>query len=399
MTRPLDGLLVITIEQAIAAPYCTRQLADLGARVIKIERSDSGDFARAYDTRARGLSSHFVWVNRSKESLALDLKDKQDINVVHRLVSIADVFVQNLAPGAAERLGLGCEVLRQANPSLITCGISGYGQSGLWSDRKAYDLLIQAEAGFLSVTGTETEPAKAGISIADIAAGTAAFNGILAALIRRNRTQLGDHVEVSMLEAMAEWMGHPMYYAMDDAAGPQRTGASHASIFPYGVFDTEDGSVLFGIQNDREWANFAQAVLRRPDLAERADLKGNAGRFKKKTELRALIDAMLSTLSTSEVMSRLEEARIATAQVNDMKGLWQHPQLKGRGRWVSIDTPVGPMPALKPLSGRGWEPRMDAVPKLGEHTQKILAELGIATQVTTAPFVPDHPPRAKTEEI
>lgn len=375
--RPLEGIVVVTLEQAVAAPFCTRQLADLGARVVKVERPDGGDFARAYDTRARGLSSHFVWTNRSKESLALDLKQESSIAVLRRLIAKADVLVQNLAPGAAARLGLGGAALRTLHPRLITCDISGYGTGGPWQDRKAYDLLIQAEAGFLSVTGTVETPSKAGISIADIAAGTTAFQAILAALLRRDRTGQGDHIDISMLEAMAEWMGHPIYYAMDGAAPPQRTGASHASIFPYGIYTTADGSVLFGVQNDREWAAFARVVVERPELAEDARLSGNAGRFCHRAELQSIIQPALASLPTEEAMRRLEQAGIATAHVNDMAGLWGHVQLAARSRWCVVETPAGPMPALKPVSGDGWQPRMDPVPRLGEHNEQILAELGL----------------------
>lgn len=375
MTRPLDGLLVVSLEQAIAAPYCTRQLADLGARVIKVERPDGGDFARAYDGRARGMSSHFAWTNRSKESLTLDLKRADDRAVLLRLAAKADVFVQNLAPGAADRLGLHHATLRAADPRLITCSISGYGSGGPYQDRKAYDLLIQAEAGFLSVTGTPEQMAKAGISVADIAAGTMAYQGILAALLQRGRTGTGDHVEVSMLEAMAEWMGFPMYFATDGASPPPRAGAGHATIFPYGPFATADGTVLFGLQNDREWAAFATTVLERPDLAEDPRLAGNDGRARNRAELQVAIDAVLSRLTTAEAIGRLERAGIGMAQVNDMAGLWHHPQLAARGRWTTVATPLGPIPALKPVGG-GWEPRMDPVPALGEHTAAILAELG-----------------------
>jgi itaconate CoA-transferase len=375
MVRPLDGILVVSIEQAIAAPYCTRQLADLGARVIKVERPDGGDFARSYDTRARGLSSHFVWTNRSKESLALDLKQARDVDIVRRLIARADVFVQNLAPGAAGRLGLASSELRGDNPKLITCAISGYGPEGPWRHRKAYDLLIQAEAGFLSVTGTPDAVAKAGISVADIAAGTMAYQGILAALIQRGRTGKGDHIEVSMLEAMAEWMGFPMYYAMDGQTPPPRAGAGHATIFPYGPFRTADGTILFGLQNDREWAAFAETVLERPELADDPRFKGNTARAAHRAEIQAAIDDCLSALSTSDAIARLEKAGIATAQVNDMAALWAHPQLAAGKRWASIETPAGPMPALTPLSGESWEPRLDPVPALGEHNAKILAEL------------------------
>ncbi|RST85092.1 CoA transferase [Aquibium carbonis] len=380
MTRPLDGLLVVSLEQAVAAPYCTRQLADLGARVIKVERPDGGDFARAYDGRARGLSSHFVWTNRSKESLALDLKQDAERDVLLRLVDRADVFVQNLAPGAAERMGLDPETLRKRWPRLITCSISGYGKGGPYEARKAYDLLIQAEAGFLSVTGTPDQTAKAGISVADIAAGAMAFQGILAALLQRARTGTGDHIEISMLEAMAEWMGFPMYFATDGATPPQRAGAGHATIFPYGPFETSDGTVLFGLQNDREWASFATIVLDRPDLATDGRFMGNDGRAAHRAELQAAIDAVLSRLTAAEAIERLERAGIGMARVNDMAGLWNHPQLAARGRWTSVETPTGPLPALRPIGG-GWEPRMDAVPALGQHSAAILAELGIGADV------------------
>ena len=378
MSRPLDGVLVVSLEQAIAAPYCTRQLADLGARVIKVERPDGGDFARAYDTRARGLSSHFVWTNRSKESLALDLKRPDALDIVNRLIGRADIFVQNLAPGAAERLGLASTTLRTAYPRLITCAISGYGKDGPWAARKAYDLLIQAEAGFLSVTGMADEVAKAGISIADIAAGTMAFQGILAALIQRGRTGEGDHIEVSMLEAMAEWMGYPMYYALDGAEPPPRAGAGHAAIFPYGPYRTADGTILFGLQNDREWAAFARVVLERPELATDARFKGNAGRAAHRDEVQAAIESCFSRLPTATVVARLDAAGIGTARVNDMAALWAHPQLAARERWGQVATPAGALPALKPITGEGWEARLDPVPALGEHNAKILAELGLA---------------------
>jgi itaconate CoA-transferase len=380
MTRPLDGLLVVSLEQAIAAPYCTRQLADLGARVIKVERPDGGDFARAYDGRARGLSSHFVWTNRSKESLALDLKRNAERAVLLKLLARADVFVQNLAPGAAERMGLDPETLRTLQPRLITCSISGYGKGGPYEARKAYDLLIQAEAGFLSVTGTPDQTAKAGISVADIAAGTMAYQGILAALLQRGRSGKGDHVEISMLEAMAEWMGFPMYFASDGAPPPQRAGAGHATIFPYGPFETSDGMVLFGLQNDREWVSFATTVLERPDLAADRRFAGNDGRAAHRNELQTAIDAVLSRLTAAQAIERLERAGIGMARVNDMAGLWNHPQLAARDRWTTVETPTGPLPALKPIGG-SWEPRMDAVPALGQHTAAILAELGIGDDV------------------
>jgi itaconate CoA-transferase len=378
MSRPLDGLLVVSLEQAIAAPYCTRLLADQGARVIKVERPDGGDFARAYDTRARGLASHFVWTSRSKESLVLDLKDSEAIAALRAIIARADVFVQNLAPGAVERLGLDPAELRQVNPRLITCSISGYGSGGPDEQRKAYDLLIQAEAGFLSVTGTKDQMAKAGISIADIAAGVTAYHSILAALIHRGTTGIGDHIEVSMLEAMAEWMGFPMYFALDGAGPPPRSGAGHATIYPYGPYDTADGGVFFGLQNDREWAAFAGTVLERPDLAGDPRFRGNSGRAGNRDFLEPVITGILSTLSTGEAVARLEKAGIGTARVSDMAALWDHPQLAARGRWREFGSPVGPLPALKPVSGEGWEPRLDPVPALGEHTAAILSEFGLS---------------------
>jgi len=377
MSRPLDGLLVVSLEQAIAAPYCTRLMADQGARVIKVERPDGGDFARAYDTRTRGLASHFVWTNRSKESLALDLKDGVAIEALRRIIARADVVVQNLAPGAVERLGLGPAELRLAHPRLVTCSISGYGGGGPFEGRKAYDLLIQAEAGFLSVTGTKDQMAKAGISIADIAAGVTAYHSILAALIHLDKTGKGDHIEISMLEATAEWMGFPMYFAFEGATPPSRNGAGHATIYPYGPYDTADGSVFFGLQNDREWTAFAEVVLQRPDLAADHRFKGNAGRANHRDVLEPILAGVLSALSTEEAIARLERAGIGTARVNDMAALWAHPQLAARDRWREFGSPAGPLPGLKPASGANWEPRFDPVPALGEHTDAILTEFGV----------------------
>ncbi len=383
MSRPLDGLLVVSLEQAIAAPYCTRHLADQGARVIKVERPDGGDFARAYDTRARGLASHFVWTNRSKESLALDLKQPSAITALKRILQKADVFVQNLAPGAAERLGLGQEELRAANPRLVTCSISGYGAGGPYENSKAYDLLIQAEAGFLSITGTEQHMAKAGISIADIPAGVPAYHATRAALLNRVKTGTGATIEVSMLEAMAEWMGFPMYYAMDGASPPKRSGANHATIYPYGPYTTADGTVFLGLQNDREWAAFAEVVLERADLASDKRFAGNSGRANHREMLEPIITGVLSQLSSADAIARLERAGIATARVNDMAALWAHPQLAARGRWQEFGSPVGPLPGLRPVTGQAWEPRFDAVPAVGEHTDSILAEFDIDTGKTS----------------
>lgn len=374
--RPLEGITVVSLEHAIAAPFATRQLADLGARVIKVERPESGDFARAYDERVGGLSSHFVWCNRSKESLALDLKSPQGMAVLSRLIDKADVLVQNLAPGASQRMGLDFATLHDAHPRLIVCDISGYGQDGPHRDRKAYDLLIQSESGFLSVTGTPDEPAKAGCSIADIAAGMYAYTNILAALIERGRTGKGRHIDVSMLEAMAEWMSFPMYYAYDGAPQAPRVGASHATIYPYGPFRTADGEVMLGIQNEREWAAFCTIVLEQPDLAADPRFSSTSRRSENRAALAAIITAAFGDLARAKVLDRLDAAKIANASVNDMAGLWAHPQLAARGRWVDVSSPIGPIPALLP-PGRP-DARMDAIPALGEHTDAILAELGLA---------------------
>jgi len=381
MTGPLENMLVVSIEQAIAAPYCSRLLADLGARVIKVERPDGGDFARKYDQRARGLSSHFVWTNRSKESLALDLKDEAAITAIKKLLAKADIFIQNLAPGAAVRLGLGHEQLQEDFPALITCSISGYGDGGPDGARKAYDLLIQAEAGLLSVTGSASEPAKCGISVADISAGTTACNAILAAVINRAKTGKGDYIEVSMLEAMAEWMGFPMYFSIDGAEPPARTSAGHATIFPYGPYDTADGTVMLGLQNNREWKAFCCSVLLNDQLAEDERLQGNDGRFAHREEINAHINNVFQQLSTTEAITRLEKAGIGTGSVNTMHDLWNHKQLKARHRWQDIETPNGSLPALKPVSGNTWQPKMDPVPALGEHTQTILKELQLDKDV------------------
>ena len=380
--RPLEGITVVSLEHAIAAPFCTRQLADLGARVIKIERPGVGDFARAYDTRVHGQASHFVWTNRSKESLTLDLKHAAAPDVLGKLLAQADVLVQNLAPGAAARLGLSYEALRAQHPALIVCDISGYGDDpqrpGPYRDKKAYDLLIQSEAGFLSITGTPDEPAKAGCSIADIAAGMYAYSNILAALIRRGKTGQGCRIDVSMLESMVEWMSYPMYYAFDGAAPPPRAGAAHATIYPYGPFRAGDGrTVMLGLQNEREWQLFCAKVLKRPELAADARFDANAKRVANKPALQAVIDEVLAGLSGEQVLARLDDAQIANASVNTMADVWAHAQLAARERWVSVATPGGPMPALKPPGMPAeFDARMDAVPALGAQTDAILAELG-----------------------
>lgn len=375
---PLQDITVITLEHAIAAPFCTRQLADLGARVIKIERPGSGDFARGYDERVRGLSSHFVWVNRSKESLALDIKQPAAADILQQLLAKADVLVQNLAPGAAARLGLSFESLHERFPGLIVCDISGYGDDGPYRDKKAYDLLIQSESGFLSVTGTGDEPAKAGCSIADIAAGMHAYSSILAAIIRRGKTGEGSRIDVSMLESMAEWMSYPMYYSFDGAPPPVRSGASHATIYPYGPFTAGDGkTVILGLQNEREWQVFCEQVLRQPGLATDPRFVSNSGRSAARKKLRALILEAFAPLTIDEVVARLDEAKIANAHMNDMADLWRHPQLRARNRWVDVESPAGTLPALLPPGiASADEARMDAIPALGQHTESILAELG-----------------------
>jgi len=381
--RPLDGITVVSLEHAIAAPFCTRSLADLGARVIKVERAGEGDFARHYDHRVAGLSSHFVWVNRSKESLAIDLKTPFARAVMDRLVAKADVFVQNLAPGAASRLGLGAAELHERHPRLIVCDISGYGNDGPYRDRKAYDLLIQAEAGFLSVTGTPEDPAKAGSSIADIAAGMYAYSSILSALILRDRTGHGSHIDVSMLESLAEWMGYPLYYAFAGADPPPRMGAAHATIFPYGPFLAGDGrTVMLGLQNEREWQAFCATVLEEPALATDARFASNALRNANREELRAIILERFSRLTGAEVRARLDAAQIANADVNTMHDVWGHPQLAARNRWTRVHSPAGELPALKPPAVNDqFDYRLDPIPGVGEHNAAILRELGFDESV------------------
>jgi itaconate CoA-transferase len=376
--RPLDGILVVSLEHAIAAPFCTRQLAELGARVIKIERPGVGDFARAYDQRVRGMASHFVWTNRSKQSLTLDVKQPRAQEVLRALIGRADVLVQNLAPGAAKRLGLAASALRPLHPRLVLCDISGYGADGPYRDKKAYDLLIQSEAGFLSVTGTPAEPAKAGCSIADIAAGMYAYTGILAALLQRQRTGQGSHIEVSMLEALAEWMSYPLYYAFEGASAPDRTGAAHATIYPYGPFAAGDGKiVMLGLQNEREWEAFCTSVLHRPELVADPRFLANAQRHTNRSALQAIIVETFRTLTAAEVVALLDAAQIANARVNTMAELWAHPQLAARGRWATVDSPVGPLPALHPPgTSDAFDARMEGIPGLGEHTDAILRELG-----------------------
>jgi itaconate CoA-transferase len=381
--RPLTGITVVTLEHAIAAPFATRQLADLGARVIKIERPGVGDFARGYDERVRGLASNFVWTNRSKESLTLDVKHPDAREILMRLVlEHADVVVQNLAPGAAARLGLSYDALSARKPELVVCDISGYGEDGPYRDKKAYDLLIQSESGFVSTTGTADAPAKAGASIADIAAGMYAYSSILAALMHRQRTGRGQHIDISMLESLVEWMSYPLYYAMDGAEPPARTGASHATIYPYGPFPAGDGKVvMLGLQNEREWAAFCAKVLLRPELAADERFASNSRRSAARDALRAIIVEAFAALTAEQVLARLDDAQIANAQVNTMHDVWKHPQLSARNRWRDVDTPAGKVPALLPPgSWEEGEPRMDAVPALGQHTDAILASLGYTAE-------------------
>lgn len=376
--RPLDDITVVTLEHAIAAPFCTRQLADLGARVIKVERPGGGDFARSYDERVLGLASHFVWCNRSKESLTLDVKRPEARGILAQLLERADVLVQNLAPGAAARLGLSYDALRAKHPRLIVCDISGYGADGPYRDKKAYDLLIQSESGFVSITGTPAEPCKAGSSIADIAAGMYAYTNILAALMQRSRTGRGCHIDVSMLESMVEWMNYPLYYSFGGAPPPPRAAAAHATIFPYGPFPTGDGnSVMLAVQNEREWSAFCHQVLKTPELADDARFASNSKRVGARDFLRSVIVEAFSALTAPQAVQRLDQAQIANACVNEMQQVWRHPQLRARGRWTEVVTPAGPIPALLPPGASdAFAPRMDAVPALGQHTRSILAELG-----------------------
>ena len=380
--QPLKGITVVTLEHAIAAPFATRQLADMGARVIKIERPGVGDFARGYDERVRGLASHFVWTNRSKESLTLDVKHAEAQKILMRLIlEDADVVVQNLAPGAAGRLGLSYAALSKQKPGIILCDISGYGSDGPYRDKKAYDLLIQSESGLVSVTGTPETPSKAGNSIADIAAGMYAYSNIMAALMHRQQTGQGQCIDVSMLESLAEWMSYPLYYAYDGADAPARTGASHATIFPYGPFPAGDGKiVMLGLQNEREWKIFCDKVLLQPNLAADERFSSNAKRSGQRELLTGLIVQAFASMTALQLADRLESAGIANAQVNSMHEVWDHPQLKARDRWREVETPAGLVPALLPPGS--WQhgpPRMDAVPALGQHTDGILTLQGYST--------------------
>jgi itaconate CoA-transferase len=378
LLRPLNGITVIALEHAISGPFCTRQLADLGARVIKIERPGVGDFARGYDERVRGLSSQFIWCNRSKESLTLDVKHPEARNILSKLLANADVLVQNLAPGAAARLGLSHDTLREKHPRLIVCDISGYGSDGPYRDKKAYDLLIQSESGFLSITGTPEQPVKAGISIADISAGMYAYSNILAALIQRARTGEGCRIDVSLLETMGEWMSYALLYAFEGAPPPQRTGAAHAVIAPYGPFCAGDGSiVMLGLQNEREWKIFCERVLESPELIDDHRFSSNSKRTAARGELTSIIEDAFSNLTAPQVVQRLDAAGIANARVNTIPEVQSHPQLAARKRWSEVATSAGKVPVLiPPGASADSNPRMDPVPALGAHTEAILRELG-----------------------
>ena len=375
---PLEGITVVSLEQAVAAPFATRQLADLGARVVKVERPGTGDFARSYDTVVNGLSSHFVWLNRSKESLTLDLKKEGACEILRRLLERTDVFVQNLAPGAAGRLGFGAEELRESHPGLVVCGVSGYGSSGPYRDKKAYDLLVQCEAGLVSVTGTPETPSKAGIAVADIAAGMHAYSTILAALLRRERTGEGAVIEVSLFEALAEWMGFPAYFTLYGDEEPPRSGARHASIAPYGPFACGDGeTVFFGIQNEREWERFCGSVLGRPEMATDELFEDNSGRVENREALDEEIGRAFGGLTAEEAVARLEGAGIANARLRSVQSFLDHPQLEARDRWREVGSPAVPLRALLPPAAiSGAEPVMAPIPAVGEHTAAILSELG-----------------------
>ncbi len=384
--RPLEHITVVSIEQAVAAPFATRQLADLGARVIKIERPGEGDFARAYDSSVNGLSSYFVWLNRSKESLTLNLKRPEAASVIERLLDRADVFVQNLAPGASDRLGTRSDLIRQRHPALVVCEISGYGSSGPFADRKAYDLLVQAEAGLVSITGTPDAPSKAGVSIADIAAGMYAYSGILTALLARTRTGAGTLVEVSLFDALAEWMSAPAYYTAYGGSPPRRSGAHHASIAPYGPFRARGGETIFlAVQNAREWARFCSDVLGWPGLADEERFQTNTRRVENREALHLAIESSLGTLPADEIERRLDRAAIAHARMNDVADFVTHPQLVERDGWTDVGTPAGPVRALRPPARlAGVTPAMAPVPALGQHTQSILEDIGVDRQTIAA---------------
>ncbi|MGV9798621.1 CaiB/BaiF CoA transferase family protein [Mycobacterium sp. NPDC003449] len=374
---PLRDITVLSLEHAVAAPFATRQLADLGARVIKVERVGSGDFARQYDDSVNGQSSYFVWLNRSKESIAIDVKSERGYQVLHDLADRADVVVQNLGPGAAERLGLSADALRARDPRKIVVSVTGWGSTGPWAERKAYDLLVQCETGLVSLTGTPDEVAKVGVSIADIAAGMYAFSGTMAALYRRAVTGEGATIEVSLFEALAEWVGQPAYFTAGAGRQPGRFGAQHATIAPYGPFDAGDGhTILIAIQNEPEWSRFCTVVLGRPDVAEDPRFASGTLRVAHRAEVNATITEAFAALTSTELEDRLSTARIAFAGVNTVEEFLAHPVLAARDRWRTVQTEHGPVDALLPPIDLGTEARMDPVPALGAHTAAILAELG-----------------------
>ncbi len=368
---------MVAVEQAVAAPLATRHLADLGARVIKVERVDGGDFARHYDTAVLGEAAHFVWLNRSKESIAVDLASPEGREIVLRLVDRADVFLQNLAPGTAVRLGLGAQELRRSRPRLITVDMSGYGPGGPYARKKAYDMLVQSEAGLIAMTGTPETPAKTGVAAADIAAGLYAFSGILAALVRRGTTGAGGHVEVSMFDAVVEWMGYPLYTAMYTGKAPARSGLGHAAIVPYDAYPTAEGErLLIGVQNDRQWATLVRSVLEKPELAADPRYATNASRVLHRDEVDALVASTTRTLPSVQLQELLDAEGIPNAVLNEVEAVVRHPQLAARDRWREVGSPGGPIRAvLPPITLDGEQPRMDPVPALGEHTSRILQEL------------------------
>ncbi len=375
---PLSGITVVSLEQAVAAPLCARQLAEQGARVIKIERPTVGDFARGYDQAVLGQSGYFVWLNRGKESLTLDIKKTESKQILTKLIAGADVFLQNLAPGAAKRLGLGADELLAKHPRLIVCDISGYGDSGPYAKKKAYDLLIQSEAGILSVTGTAEFPSKVGVSLTDIGTGMYAYSAILGALYQRERTGRGQRVEITMFEAMVEWMNHPIMYNHFGGTPMRRSGTDHAIVVPYGRFTAGDGKdVMLGIQNEREWASFCKTVLGQPELATDPRYDNNTKRNAARTEVIALITGIFANMTAEQVVAKLDEAGIANARMNTPDEVWDHPQLKARKRWRDVDTPNGRVAALlPPMTSSEYEARMDKVPAVGEHTDQVLRDIG-----------------------
>ncbi|MBP79399.1 MAG: CoA transferase [Deltaproteobacteria bacterium] len=374
---PLTGITVVALEHAIAGPLCTKQLADLGARIIKIERPQAGDFARDYDTRTLGQSSHFVWANRGKLSFSLNIKSPEGIEILKRLLKESDVLLQNLAPGAAKRLGLDYSSLHSQFPQLILCDISGYGQTGPYKDKKAYDLLIQAESGLLAVTGTEQNIVKSGISIADIAAGTQANAAILAAIIQRSKVNKGAHIDISMLEAMVEWMGFPLNYAHNGQAQPERKGTEHPTIYPYGLFQCKDKSIVFGIQNEREWNSFCTNILAKDNLVDDIRFASNALRSQNRESLKPLIKEFLLSCTAEEVIKKLDEHKIACAKVNHIDEVWQHEQLRFLKKFALTKSPNGNIETMLPPGNSNlFEPNMGPIPELGEHNKLLLEELG-----------------------